>query len=121
MPIAPEDLVRYPPDWPRIARAVKAGRAGWRCECTGQCGEHPGQRCPRRQGDPAAGRRRCYRITLTVAHLDHTPEHNDPGNLLAMCQGCHLRYDVAHHCRTRVRRELDRLEAAGQLALVLAA
>lgn len=41
---------------------------------------------------------------LTVAHLDHTPEHNDAANLRAMCQGCHLAYDRAYHESTRKRR-----------------
>ena len=33
---------------------------------------------------------RVARIVLTVAHLDHAPEHNDPTNLRALCQRCHL-------------------------------
>ena len=40
-------------------------------------------------------------VVLTVAHLDHTPEHSDPDNLQAMCQFCHLNYDSDHHARTR--------------------
>lgn len=40
-------------------------------------------------------------VVLTVAHLDHTPEHCDPDNLAAMCQGCHLHYDRDHHAHTR--------------------
>ncbi len=39
-------------------------------------------------------------IVLTIAHLDHTPEHNDPSNLMAMCQRHHLAYDQAHHTTT---------------------
>ena len=37
------------------------------------------------------------RVVLTVAHLDHVPEHSDPANLKAMCQRCHLAYDAAEH------------------------
>lgn len=82
---------RYPPDWKRIALAVKEG-AGWRCqECGRQC---------RRPGEPFDTHRR----TLTVAHLDHVPEHCEPGNLRAMCAPCHLRYDAAQHAETRRRR-----------------
>lgn len=33
------------------------------------------------------------RVVLTIAHLDHTPENNDPSNLRALCQRCHLAYD----------------------------
>ena len=34
---------------------------------------------------------------LTVAHLDHAPEHNDPANLAALCQRCHLAHDRDQH------------------------
>lgn len=39
-------------------------------------------------------------IVLTVAHLDHDPRNCDPSNLKALCQRCHLRYDVEHHGQT---------------------
>ena len=48
-------------------------------------------------GEPAQFAR--GRIMLTVAHLDHTPQNCDEGNLKAMCQRCHLRYDRDHHIR----------------------
>ncbi len=38
-------------------------------------------------------------IVLTVAHLDHNPANCDPANLKALCQMCHLRYDLKHHQR----------------------
>ena len=41
-------------------------------------------------------------VVLTVAHLDHQPEHCDPSNLKAMCQRCH-RPDRRHHSRTAPR------------------
>jgi hypothetical protein len=45
---------------------------------------------------------------LTVAHLDHVPEHNDEANLRHLCQACHLTYDAREHARnaaaTRRRR-----------------
>jgi hypothetical protein len=48
-------------------------------------------------------------VVLTVAHLDHTPEHCDPSNLKAMCQRCHLRYDADHHASTaRATRQAKR-------------
>ena len=40
------------------------------------------------------------RVVLTIAHLDHMPEHNDRFNLRAWCQRCHLNYDKAHHAET---------------------
>jgi len=37
--------------------------------------------------------------TLTVHHRDGDPGHNDPANLVALCQRCHL----AAHSQTRQR------------------
>ena len=37
------------------------------------------------------------KVILTVAHLDHTPEHNDDDNLKALCQLHHLRHDAKEH------------------------
>lgn len=103
MPIRPENRDRYPADWPAISTAIK-NRAGWRCECRGECGrpfEHLDRddRCRNHHGQPAYGTG--SNVVLTTAHLDHTPEHCDPGNLRAMCQGCHLHYDRDHHAQTR--------------------
>ena len=75
--VMPWTRARYPGDWEEIARAVKE-RAGWRCE---RCG-HP--------SDPATGH------TLTVHHLDGDPGNNEPGNLVALCQRCHLHVQAVH-------------------------
>src|SRR5438270_13470059 len=102
MPIRPENRTRYPADWRAISAAIRA-RSGGRCECEGECGLHrttPGpRRCVERNGEGARFAK--GKVVLTVAHLDHTPENCAPENLKAMCQRCHLRYDVAHHARTR--------------------
>lgn len=99
MPIRPENAKRYPSNWRDISLAIK-DRAGWRCECEGECGRgtHDG-RCPNLHGEPAYGTG--SKVILTTAHLDHTPENCDPLNLKAMCQGCHLHYDRDHHAETR--------------------
>lgn len=106
MPIRPENRARYLANWKEISRELRFERAKGRCECAGECGRgtHKG-RCPNRHGEPAYGTGSM--VVLTVAHLDHTPEHNDPANLKAMCQGCHLHYDRDHHAETacRTRRE----------------
>lgn len=39
------------------------------------------------------------KIVLTVAHLDHDTTNNTDDNLAALCQRCHLRYDIEHHKR----------------------
>jgi len=116
-PIRPENRDRYPADWPAISLAVK-DRAGWRCECEGECGrpvEHLSgdSRCRNRHGAPAYGTG--SKVVLTTAHLDHTPENCDPANLKAMCQGCHLHYDRDHHAKTRAKTRTVELEAANEV------
>ena len=101
MPIRPENRKRYPPDWPEISKRIRFERAGGRCECEGECGLHRGRRCVEVNHTPA--RFANGRVVLTVAHLDHTPENCGDDNLRAMCQRCHLRYDVGHHRETRAR------------------
>ena len=125
-PIRPENRSRYPDDWPFIREKILArSRDGARedtrsivyperCECTGMCGAHE-HRCERRNHEPIPGTAfldDSKPVVLTIAHLDHTPENNDPENLRAMCQRCHLRYDAPRKARERrARREAgtDRL------------
>jgi hypothetical protein len=113
MPIRPENRRRYPADWTAISRRIRFERAAGRCECVGECGRgtHEG-RCPNRHGEPAYGTG--SQVVLTTAHLDHTPENCDPGNLRAMCQGCHLHYDRDHHRETAAATRRAAIEAAGQ-------
>jgi hypothetical protein len=49
--------------------------------------------------------RRSLIIVLTVAHLDHDPEHGQDANLKALCQWCHLNWDRLHHAETRKTRK----------------
>ncbi len=111
MPIKPENAARYPKDWKAISAKIRA-RAGGQCECEGECGlhrTHPGpRRCIERHSEPARWAK--GRVVLTVAHLDHQPENCDDANLKAMCQRCHLRYDVPHHRATaRQTRNKDQI------------
>jgi len=105
-PAMPMQRHLYPLDWDRISREIR-DRAEGRCECVSECGlhEHHG-RCRERHGADAVWAR--GKVVLTVAHLDHDPGNSDPDNLRAMCQRCHLRYDVEHHkasaARTRDRK-----------------
>jgi hypothetical protein len=90
----------YPEDWKAISARIRA-RAGGRCECEGECGLHRTtggpRRCEERHGEAAKWARGV--VMLTVAHLNHQPEDCRDENLKAMCQRCHLRYDVPHHRR----------------------
>ena len=53
-------------------------------------------------------------VVLTIAHLDHTPEHNDESNLVAPCQRCHNGYDAPHR-RAQARLTRSRRRARGDL------
>lgn len=115
MPIRPENRDRYPADWKQISDRIKWERAQGRCECLGECGRgthgpdrDPAGRCTNRHGEPAYGTG--SRVVLTTAHLNHTPEDCADTNLRAMCQGCHLHYDKAHHAETRAANARAELE-----------
>ncbi len=95
MPIRPEMRALYPRDWPAISRRIRE-RAGNRCE---ECGAENGRPNPRTGS----------RVVLTVAHLDHDPRNCADGNLRALCQLCHLRYDAAEHARNAQRTRERRL------------
>jgi len=122
MPIKPENRDRYPKEWPQIRAAIleRAGNKCEKCKVTNrtriargagkdvdtymtddadvycaESGQYLGQ-C--RMGDYDV--LRMTDIVLTIAHLDHVPEHVEPENLLALCQRCHLRYDAVHHAQT---------------------
>lgn len=140
MPIRPELRHFYTrkSGWHTIRATIRETRAGWRCECSGQCGGfHRGQRCSaphltwiaRPHGDPdawvpvAADARvadaRVLRVVIGVAHLDHNPENNNDANLLAVCQRCHLLHDRRRHAATRAHAVWADERARGQQDLVL--
>jgi hypothetical protein len=68
----------YPADWPEIAEKIK-NEAGWRCE---HC-DHPHH--------PPSGH------TLTTHHLDGDKANCSYGNLVALCQRCHLSIQAKYH------------------------
>lgn len=92
MPIKPENRRRYPRDWQQIRFRVLR-RAQYRCEGSPV---YPDCRAVQGETHPVTG----SRVVLTIAHLDHTPEHCAETNLRALCQRCHLAYDHEHHQRT---------------------
>lgn len=97
MPIRPENLARYPADWPEISHARRE-RAGWRCE-----GSPAFPNCRARNGrpHPLTG----SKVVLTVAHLNHKPEDVRDENLRAWCQLCHNTYDAPHRRADRAERQ----------------
>lgn len=124
MPIRPENRARYPNDWPKIRARILA-RAKNCCERCGVQNHAIGGRSrdgvflpalpggesllrlewpkPGEHAACGAGDRvevlRVFRIVLTVAHLNHTPEDCSDENLQALCQRCHLAHDHEHHQR----------------------
>ena len=96
----------YPREWKNLSRRIRFERAQGQCECEGECGlhrTHPGpRRCEERDRQPARWAKGL--VVLTVAHLNAadgpcrcTPLCADPAHLKAMCNRCHLRYDVKLH------------------------
>ena len=93
--------MEYHPSWRKVRRSLLE-RAGYRCECEGECGlpwEH-GQRpdgrvgrrrCPNRQGQRAIGRRR--KAVLCIAHTCQNKSCIRDSHLKVMCRACHWSYD----------------------------
>jgi 5-methylcytosine-specific restriction endonuclease McrA len=87
MPILPENKKRYPANWKEIRERILL-------ECQNKC-----EFCGVENNSARNGKR----IVLTIAHLDHTPEHCARDNLRALCQKCHNAYDAKHRAQTRKR------------------
>lgn len=133
MPINSDKRKLYPPDWKLRSRFIRFYRARNKCEV---CGAPNGQiilrgddcymtedgrvfcdRTGKLLGHSRMSEFPAYRMTrviLTVAHLDHDVTNNSFFNLRAMCQKCHLRYDMKRHISNRRR---NKLEKSGQLPL----
>ena len=102
----PVDWSKYPDNWKTEIRPTILLRAENKCEFCGAENHKP---------HPITG----SRVVLTIAHLDHDTCNNDPKNLKALCQKCHLTYDAQLHAQhARITRR-KRLEQAGQLRLML--
>lgn len=115
---------RYPVGWKRIAAGIRM-RANNACECAGQCGDHAGDACSAPNGvriwreaehperwqlEEDVGRLYPFEafadsgpitVIITVAHVDHDEANNDPSNLLACCQRCHLKMDARDNALRR--------------------
>ena len=125
MPIKPENKLRYPKNWKEISLRIRArdenkckfcgienGKVGWRVPdgtfyTAREFSEDYINPVHEKQLLKIVERnQREIKIVLTVAHLDHVPENVDDGNLAALCQRCHLRYDKdQHRANSRKTRE----------------
>ena len=117
MPILPENRHRYPggspqsKEWRAIVEQIRE-RSGDVCE-----GHHLDFGCWAKNGlaHPITG----SRVVLTVAHLDHQPEHNYRDNLAHLCQRCHNTYDAPHRRRTREARKRRKMAHEQGILFVL--
>ena len=109
MPIKPENKHLYPKNWKQIRQNILK-RANNCCEFCGVENYAEGYRDSEgnfvesygmQQETDALDGKRIFKIVLTVAHLDHNPQNCNPENLRALCQKCHLNYDIEHHKETR--------------------
>jgi hypothetical protein len=136
MPIKPENKHRYPPNWKQIRAAIleREGNACKFCKaenhtliargvgsCAGKYMTFDGEVRSEKTGEYLGMARGSewntdglVEIVLTIAHLDHTPENNDPENLAALCQKCHLAYDKEHHLKTAAKTRHNR-KASGDM------
>lgn len=97
MPIKPENRHRYPSNWKEIRERI--------LKRANDCCEFCGVKNHTYRFNPKTGKY-AY-IVLTIAHLDHIPEHCEDDNLRALCQRCHNRYDVEHRKQTRKENNYD--------------
>lgn len=104
----------YQGNWTEFSRLIRFERAKEQCECAGECGLHDGRdlffpeakRCEEKNGYPAKWAQGT--IMLTVAHLNRAdgpckchPLCAIADHVKAMCQRCHLRYDIDRHVENR--------------------
>jgi len=100
----PVNRNNYPENWEEISNYIRFTRANGKCEFCGLV-----------HGDMFPGTWK--RIVLTTAHLDHDTTNNNENNLAALCQRCHLAYDLEHHKQTAAFNRLQKQLDSGQLLL----
>lgn len=123
--MSPMIRARYPDNWEDFSRKIRFGRAGSRCECTGECGLHRTTPGPRRCSEVHETKAKWANgiVLLTVAHLNADggpcqcdPFCANPDHVKAMCQRCHIRYDHPRHMENASK---TRDKKRGQLRLPL--
>lgn len=97
----PCDYKQYPKDWKNIVARLKIMR-GDRCEL---CFASNGMVVTRDLSTPwiypwyraRSFDKKKTRIVITTHHIDSDKKNNSDGNLILLCQRCHLRLDRAKH------------------------
>ena len=122
----PVDMSRYPDNWKDISHHIRFERAGGRCECAGECDTHNG-RCDAKHNEPHPVTESS--VILTTAHLGVDRPDGKPGdkrdkmdvrpeNLKAMCQRCHLLFDLDEHMQNAAETRRQNRIDAGQMVLL---
>lgn len=100
----------YPEDWEEISKAIRFGRAKGFCE-----------QCQAQHNSIVWNGQKFIKVVLTTAHVGIDKPDGTPGsksdlhdvrqdNLLALCQRCHLVFDVEQHRQTNLRKKREYLE-----------
>ena len=109
----PCDYKQYPENWKWLSRQIIAD-AGNKCElCYAPNGvfiqrikgaEYPWYKIENTKQEDIF-----TKVVLTVHHINHDKKDNTKQNLIALCQKCHLRLDLAHHMKNRrtARRNIE--------------
>ena len=95
---------KYPANWKEISLRIRE-QAGGKCEFCGAENYKP---------HPITG----SKVVLTVAHLNHIQMDVRDENLKALCQRCHLRYDIEHHKKNAATTRHKKILECGQLELI---
>jgi len=96
----PMNSKHYPKDWKSISKRIIL-RAENHCEL-----------CEAENGKPHW--KTGSKVVLTVHHINFDKMDNSKYNLIALCQRCHLRLDLARHIANRAR---TRMEKSGQIEM----
>jgi hypothetical protein len=110
----PCDYSTYHPEWKRISRGVIKA-AGNRCAL---CYAPNGVEIVRSslgglypwtlyKDGPLLASERKVPVVLTVHHINGNKKDNSKNNLIALCQRCHLKLDMAKHVANRRKNKLQ--------------
>lgn len=88
----PINYKEYHPEWKKISKSI-IEKAKNMCDL-----------CNAENGEPHW--KTGSKVVLTVHHIDGNKQNNSKINLIALCQRCHLRLDLAKHISNRKNNKL---------------
>lgn len=109
----------YDENWKDVIRPEALKRAQYKCQ---NCGVSQRSQFYREKGQRViiedsfilswaiTNKKKISTVHLAISHTDHNTSNNNPDNLKALCQECHLRHDKEFHKATRIgkRKHLPR-------------